>query len=542
MAPATSKTAYVTEYVPSTSTFKDNIFDGKVLFCTGGGSGICKGMVESMMRHGVNATIVGRNLERLGSAAKELSDKTGRKCVPAQADVRSPEQLRSAVETTISQFGRIDFVICGAAGNFLAPIEGVSERGFRTVVEIDTLGTYNTVKATLPYVREQRGAYIMVSATLHYRGTPWQVHVSAAKAGVDAISQVIAVEEGPRGVRSNVIAPGPIRGTEGMDRLGAKATEDEIRAQGLAQVSDVPLQRHGNVGDVANAGVFLFSEAAKWITGQVLQVTIVGPALSSATNHASLDFPRTPTGRVYHLGLKHGEIANRIVSGISASACLSAPNNLHFPEQITVGDPKRARTVASHFDKSPRPFEVLSERGFLTITGRFNGVPVSVIAIGMGGPNMDFFVREARECLVGEMVIIRYGSCGGLTDIPVGSLVIPESCVAITRNWDFDFTAPEHETDAKDAYIISKPVSGDHVLHAKLVEVVTKAAAAVHAAGGIQTPVHSNVVNAAADSFYSSQGRRTTFPDHNSGLIDRLLFEVPRLATLEARLIIGLAE
>ncbi|KAG8741775.1 hypothetical protein FRC10_002442 [Ceratobasidium sp. 414] len=149
---------------------------------------------------------------------------------------------------------------------------------------------------------------------------------------------------------------------------------------------------------------------------------------------------------------------------------------------------------------------------------------------------MDFFVREARECLVGEMVIVRYGSCGGLTDVPVGSLVIPESCVAITRNWDFDFGAPATgpEND-KDAYVISKPVSGDHALHAKLVEVVGEAAAAAHAAGATETRVYSDIVNAAADSFYSSQGRQTTFPDHNSGLIDRLLAEIPRLATLEAR-------
>ncbi|KAG8694689.1 hypothetical protein FRC09_009695, partial [Ceratobasidium sp. 395] len=109
MTPSASKKSFMTEHVPSTSTFKDNIFDGKVLFCTGGGSGICKGMVETMMRHGVNAAIVGRNLERLTSSAKELSDTTGRKCIPAQADVRKPEQLRAAVEATIAQFGRIDF-------------------------------------------------------------------------------------------------------------------------------------------------------------------------------------------------------------------------------------------------------------------------------------------------------------------------------------------------------------------------------------------------------------------------------------------------
>lgn len=225
------------------------------------------------------------------------------------------------------------------------------------------------------------------------------------------------------------------------------------------------------------------------------------------------NFPRTPGGRVYHLGLKQGEIANRIV---------------------TVGDPKRARTIAAHFDRSPKPFELLSERGFLTITGRFNGVPVSVIAIGMGGPNMDFFVREARECLVGEMVIVRYGSCGGLANIPVGSLVIPDACVAITRNWDFDFTNDDSDPEKdKDAYVISKPVGGDRELHAKLVEVVNQAAVAHRDANGNHTLVLGDVVNAAADSFYSSQGRQTSFPDHNSGLIARLLNEVPRLTTLE---------
>ncbi|CEL52734.1 uridine phosphorylase [Rhizoctonia solani AG-1 IB] len=220
------------------------------------------------------------------------------------------------------------------------------------------------------------------------------------------------------------------------------------------------------------------------------------------------NFPRTSSGRVYHLGLKHGEIANRIV---------------------TVGDSKRARTIAASFDTSPKPFELLSERGFLTITGRYHGVPVSVIAIGMGGPNMDFFVREARECLTGDMIIVRYGSCGALTDVPVGSLVIPDACIAITRNWDFEFGEDGDPEKDKAAYIVSKPVSGDPELHAKLVEVVNQAAAL----RSDKTLVLGDIVNAAADSFYSSQGRQTSFPDHNSSLIQRLLSEVPRLTTLE---------
>ncbi|KAI0039886.1 2,4-dienoyl-CoA reductase [Auriscalpium vulgare] len=248
--------------ISSTAVFKEDIFKNKVLFCTGGGSGICKVMTEAVMRHGAQATIVGRNAERLEQAAKELSAATGRTCLAAPADVRQPKALHAAVQKTIDAFGRIDFVICGAAGNFLAPISGLSENAFRTVIEIDALGTYNTIKATLPHVRATRGAYVHVSATLHWRATPWQAHVSAAKAAVDATSAVLAVEEGPHGVRSNVLAPGPIGNTEGMRRL-SPATKG-----GAADVWPTPLGRMGDAQDVANAAVWLFSDAANMVSGQ----------------------------------------------------------------------------------------------------------------------------------------------------------------------------------------------------------------------------------------------------------------------------------
>ncbi|KAI9452131.1 2,4-dienoyl-CoA reductase [Lactarius psammicola] len=254
---------HVHPVVDSTAVFKKDIFKNKVLFCTGGGSGICRVMTEAVMRHGANATIVGRNEDRLTKAAQELSAATGSSCIAVKADVRDPEQIRTAVRRTVEKYGRIDFVINGAAGNFLAPISGLSENGFRTVIEIDTLGTYHTIKATLPHVRATKGSYIHVSATMHYRGTPYQVHVSAAKAAVDATSAVLAVEEGPHGIRSNVIAPGPIDGTEGMDRLLPKGREDSW---------PIPTGRKGESRDVANAAVFLFSDAASFISGQVLVV------------------------------------------------------------------------------------------------------------------------------------------------------------------------------------------------------------------------------------------------------------------------------
>ncbi|KAJ8082761.1 peroxisomal 2 4-dienoyl-CoA reductase sps19 [Marasmius tenuissimus] len=258
--------AYVQPVCDSTSIFKDDIFKGKVVFCTGGGSGICKGMTEALMRHGADAAIFGRKLDRLTQTAKELSDATKRTCIATQGDVRQPESLKDAVQKTVEKFGRIDFVICGAAGNFLAPISGLSENAFKTVMEIDTIGSYNTVKATLPHVRSSRGSYIFVSATLHYNATPYQAHVSAAKAGIDALSQVLAIEEGPHGIRSNVISPGPIGNTEGMDRLSNKSVP------GSGWISGGPVGRIGDIKDVANATLFLFSDAASFITGQVLPV------------------------------------------------------------------------------------------------------------------------------------------------------------------------------------------------------------------------------------------------------------------------------
>ncbi|KIY62476.1 NAD(P)-binding protein [Cylindrobasidium torrendii FP15055 ss-10] len=257
--------AFVAPVIPSSSVFQKDIFKGKVLFCTGGGSGICRGMTEAIMRHGASAVIVGRKMDRLTQAASELSAKTGQKCIAAQADVREPKALAAAVAQTLAAFGRIDFVICGAAGNFLSPISQLSENGFRTVIEIDTLGTYNTIKATLPSLRASKGAYVMVSATLHYTGSPFQAHVSAAKAGVDALSNVVAVEEGPHGVRSNVIAPGAIGSTEGFSRL---LPPESIRNS----ESMIPMGRFGDLEDVANAGVFLFSDAAAYMSGQVLVV------------------------------------------------------------------------------------------------------------------------------------------------------------------------------------------------------------------------------------------------------------------------------
>ena len=251
--------------VPALDVFKPDLFHGKVVLVTGGGSGICYHITETLMRLGCKAAIVGRKADRLREAAEQLARDTGSEAIATPGDVRKFEAMEQVVKQTIDKFGKIDFVICGAAGNFMAPLEGLSSNAFRTVLEIDLVGTYNTCRATMAEVKRTHGTYLHISATLHYSGLPWQAAPSAAKAGVDALSNVICVELGPFGVRSNCIAPGFIAGTEGASRLVPKGSDDMVKAF-------IPAQRIGERTDIANAAVFLFSEAANWITGQVIAV------------------------------------------------------------------------------------------------------------------------------------------------------------------------------------------------------------------------------------------------------------------------------
>lgn len=248
------------------SPFRSDLLEGKVAFVTGGGSGICKGIARGYMAHGARAVILGRKAERLEAAAKELTAETGRECMPFAADVRRPEMIDEALEKTLERFGRLDLVVNGAAGNFLAPAAQLSSNGFRTVLDIDTVGTWNVCRASFDkWLRDHGGQILNITATLHYAATPLQIHASAAKAGVDAITRTLAVEWGPIGIRVNGIAPGPIDGTEGMDRLAPGEWKEKAKA-------GVPLKRFGTIEDIAHCAVFLASDAASYIHGETIVV------------------------------------------------------------------------------------------------------------------------------------------------------------------------------------------------------------------------------------------------------------------------------
>jgi 2,4-dienoyl-CoA reductase [(3E)-enoyl-CoA-producing], peroxisomal len=250
--------------VASVSSFRPDLLRGRAAFVTGGGTGIGAGIARALARHGAAVAIASRKAEHLEPTAREIAA-AGGKALVLPVDVRDAAAVEQAVSAAASSFGRLDIVVNGAAGNFVCRAEDLSPNGFGTVVDIDLKGSFHVARAARPHLARQGGVVLNISATLHYLGTAAQLHVSAAKAGLDALTRTLAVEWGPYGIRVNGVAPGPIDGTEGVRRLlDGEKRERAVRLN--------PLRRLGTIDDVADACLFLCSDAAAFVNGVTLVV------------------------------------------------------------------------------------------------------------------------------------------------------------------------------------------------------------------------------------------------------------------------------
>lgn len=242
-------------------------YQGKNVVVVGGTSGINLAIAIAFAQAGANVAVASRSQDKIDAAVLQLQQVNSDGIhLGVSFDVRDLSALEIGFDKIAAEFGFIDVLVSGAAGNFPASAAKLSANGFKSVMDIDLLGSFQVLKQAYPLLRRPNGNIIQISAPQASIAMPMQVHVCAAKAGVDMLTRTLALEWGCEGLRINSIMPGPIANTEGFNRLAPSAALQQKVAQ------SVPLKRNGAGQDIANAALFLGSELASYITGVVLPV------------------------------------------------------------------------------------------------------------------------------------------------------------------------------------------------------------------------------------------------------------------------------
>jgi len=246
--------------------FKDGIFDGKVALVSGGGSGIGLRIAKELLQLGASVAIAGRKVEKLAAAMESLAE-FGDRALSVQCNIREEEQVEKCIDAVVDKFGKLDFLINNAGGQFPSPAESIRAKGWRAVLDTNLTGTFlMSQHAYNKSMNENGGAIVNIIANM-WNGFPIMSHTGAARAGVDNLTKSLAVEWGCKGVRVNSVAPGTIA-SSGMDNYDP-AFREEVFKQ-AAKVNKA--FRLGTEAEVSAAVVFLLSPAAMFITGETMKV------------------------------------------------------------------------------------------------------------------------------------------------------------------------------------------------------------------------------------------------------------------------------
>lgn len=259
------------------NVYQEKLLKGKVAFVCGGTRGMNLEIAKAYAQAGAAVTVMSRDEERTENAAQEIRD-LGGQALGLAGDARDYDRVEEIVKETAETFGPLDLVVAGQAGNFPAPALGMSSNGFKTIIEIDLIGTFNVFRASFEHLTKPGASLLAITAPEAVRPLPMQSHVCAAKAGVNMVVKVLALEWGPAGVRVNGLSPGPIEGSWGMENLFATSPEMKDMI-----TESVPLKRWGTFEDVAKTALFLATDAASYITGTILEVD--GGVTIKTTSH-----------------------------------------------------------------------------------------------------------------------------------------------------------------------------------------------------------------------------------------------------------------
>jgi citronellol/citronellal dehydrogenase len=247
------------------SIFRAGLFDEKVVLITGGGTGLGRCTAHELASLGAQVVIAGRRKEPLDETAHEIGE-AGGKCDVVQIDIRDAENVDEGVAQVVSRHGRIDGLFNNAGGQFVAPVENMSPKGWRTVIDLNLNGTFIVSHAVFRHsMKEHGGAVVCMLADIG-TGYPAMAHMSAARAGIENLAISLALEWSTAGVRINCVAPGTILSS------GMKHYAPEIQDRIAKEVRDIAAARIGTESEVSAAVTFLLSPAAGYITGETLRV------------------------------------------------------------------------------------------------------------------------------------------------------------------------------------------------------------------------------------------------------------------------------